>query len=37
MAALALVQLLLASAEQGRMLRFRHEIDARGWAPMIGL
>ena len=37
MHALALVQLLLASAEQGTMLRVADEVAARGWAPMLGL
>lgn len=35
--ALALVQLLLASAEQGQMLRFREQVVARGWASMLGM
>ncbi len=35
--ALALVQLLLASAEQGQMLRFKEQVVARGWAPMMGM
>jgi UDP-N-acetylglucosamine 3-dehydrogenase len=35
--ALALVQLCLASAEQGKMLRFREEVAQRGWATMMGM
>ena len=35
--ALSLVQLLLASAEQGQMLRVREQVIARGWAPMLGM
>jgi predicted dehydrogenase len=35
--ALALVQLLLASAEQGQALRVRDQVAARGWAPMLGV
>lgn len=35
--ALALVQLLLASAEQGQMLRVREQVMARGWARMLGM
>jgi len=35
--ALALVQLLLASAERCDMLRFRDEVARRGWAKMMGM
>lgn len=35
--ALALVQLLMASAAQARMLRFREQVAARGWATMMGM
>jgi len=35
--ALVLVQLLLASAEQGQALRVRDEIAARGWAALLGM
>jgi predicted dehydrogenase len=37
MHALALVQLLLASAEQGQMLRVREQVTARGWGSMLGM
>lgn len=33
--ALALVQLLLASAEQDQVLRVAEQVAARGWAPMM--
>ncbi len=32
---LALVQMLLASAEQDQVQRVREQIEARGWAPMM--
>lgn len=35
--ALALVKLLLASAERGQMLRFREQVQTRGWGPMMGM
>lgn len=35
--ALALVQLLLASAEQGQMLRVREQVIVRGWDRMLGM
>jgi UDP-N-acetylglucosamine 3-dehydrogenase len=35
--ALALVQLCLASAEQGQLLHFREQVAARGWAKMMGM
>lgn len=35
--ALVLVQLLLASAEQGQALRVREEVAARGWSGLLGM
>jgi predicted dehydrogenase len=35
--ALVLVQLLLASAEQGQAVRVRDEVAARGWVTMLGV
>jgi predicted dehydrogenase len=35
--ALALVQLLLASAGQGQSLRVRDQVAARGWGSMLGM
>jgi predicted dehydrogenase len=35
--ALALVQLIIASAEAGQVLHFREQVKARGWTDILAL